>query len=118
MNNWWLMEMKGGGRFALQSDVRPDTTQDIKSPAPEGCIGLTIAANSYKVISGMYSDEQIAFLLNPPRQTGFVTVDPQVGMLVRTPNGVGEIEALGDDYIVVDGVSWKPYEVVCLSIVM
>lgn len=66
-SNWWLCEMTDGGRFAVQSATCPDTTQDLRS-TPEGIVGLTIAANSYKVISGTYTDEQIQFLLNPPRK--------------------------------------------------
>lgn len=61
--NWWLLEMNGGGTFALQSDERPDTTQVIRCPAPEGAIGLSIAANSYRVLQGPLSDELVESML-------------------------------------------------------
>lgn len=53
--NWWVMEMLDGGFFAAQSETRPDTTQILQVQVPLGQIGLNIAANSYRVISGPHS---------------------------------------------------------------
>ncbi len=52
-------------------------------------------------------------ILRPVRH--FVTIEAREGMLVSTPNGRGRIEAVGDDYVVVNGAMWKSLDVQVLD---
>lgn len=51
-----------------------------------------------------------------PKTVGFVTVEPRKGMWVATPAGKGKIEAVGDNYIIVGGKMYEPYQVSVLDV--